>query len=237
MSQISQWAYLSSLAFKIVVTMPTAHCVATIDGIILTADRGFLDLVGLSEAEVIGASYRTITHPDDLDRSATMLASLVDRAPPFRLQKRYIRPDGTIIAANLYVTRFTDADRLVSTIFWNDDGRTPPPARLWEMALRIRRLHEVRKAALGDDLSTDPVWSVLNCVYLAEAEGRVVGLSDIATETGLLPAIVERWVKVLSDRGIVEPCALARRNVQLTQAGMSKMEAILSSAYEMPVSR
>ena len=74
-------------------------------------------------------------------------------------------------------------------------------------------------------------------VSCAEAEGRVVGLSDIATETGLLPVIVERWVKVLSDRGIVEPCALARRNVQLTQAGMSKMEAILSSAYEMPVSR
>ena len=217
--------------------MPTAHCVSTIDGIIVAVDRGFLDLVGQGEEQVVGASYRRFTHPDDLDRSATMLASLVERAPPFRLQKRYVRPDGVTIAANLYVTRFTDPDRLVSTVFWNDDGRTPPPARLWEMALRIRRLHEVRKAALGDDLAMDPVWSVLNCVYLAEAEGRIVGLCDIATETGLSPGIVERWVKVLSDRGIVEPCALARRNVQLTHAGMSKMEAILSSAYEMPVSR
>lgn len=218
-------------------TMPTAHCVSTIDGFVIAADQGFLDLVGRSEEQVVGASYRIFTHPDDLDRSAVMLSGLVDRAPPFRLQKRYIRPDGTVITANLYVTRFADPDRLVSTLFWSDDGRTPPPARLWEMALRIQRLHKVRKAALGDDLSMDPVWSVLNCIYLAEAEGRIVGLSDIAAGTGLAQGIVDRWVAVLSDRGIVEPCALARRNVQLTHAGMSKMEAILSSAYEMPISR
>jgi PAS domain S-box-containing protein len=59
--------------------MPTAHTVATIDGIMVAVDCGFLDLVGMSEKEVIGASYRSFTHPDDLERSATMLASLVDR--------------------------------------------------------------------------------------------------------------------------------------------------------------
>lgn len=218
------------------VTMPTAHCVSTVAGIILTVDQGFLDLVGMSEEEVVGASYRDITHPDDLGRSATMLASLVDRAPPFRLQKRYIRPDGTIVVANLYVTRFSEPDRLVSTVFWNDHGRALPPARLWEMALRIRRLHAVRKVALGADLATDPVWSMLNCIYLAEAEGRVIDLADITTETGMAAGIVARWIQVLEVRGLIELGALAKRNVQLTHLGMAKMEAILSAPFELPIS-
>lgn len=216
--------------------MPTAHCVSTIDGIILAADQAFLELVGRPEDEVIGATYQSITHPDDIGRSADMLVSLVKRAAPIRLQKRYVRPDGTAIAANLYVTRFDNPDRLVSTLFWNEQGRDLPPARLWDMALRVKRLREVRKAELGVELATDPVGSVLNCVYLAEAEGRIVGLADIAAECDIPPSLTARWVDVLSKRGILETCSTPERNVQFTHAGIVKIERILASAFHVPVS-
>lgn len=56
--------------------MPAAHCVSSLEGTILHADQGFLDLLKRREDEVIGISYRQITDPRDLERSADMLALL-----------------------------------------------------------------------------------------------------------------------------------------------------------------
>ncbi|WP_230482033.1 PAS domain-containing protein [Sphingomonas sp. Leaf21] len=216
--------------------MPTAHCVSTLDGFILEADSAFLELIGRQHHEIAGLSYKEITHPDDLDRSGAMLASLIKRAAPVRLQKRYIRPDGSAVTANLYVTRFADPDRLVSTLFWNEVGRDLPPARLWEMALRVRRLRQVRREEFGVHEAISPLGDILNSVYLAEAEGRVVGLAEIARESELSPAIVSRWLKHLGDQGIFETGPNRDANVQFTHLGMSKMERMLASAFDVPES-
>lgn len=211
--------------------MPTAHCVSSIDGVILEVDAGFLDLVGRSEAEVVGSSYRSVTYIDDLDRSAKMLASLVDREPPVRLQKRYVRPDGQVITANLYVTRFDNPDRLISTLFWNDVQHPLPPSSLWEAALQARRIHQMRESELGRDLTAGPVGALMTLLYLAEAEGRVIGLAAIAGETGLSPGSASRWLRLLHDRGIVGDLTNAGADVRLTQDGLASMERMLSYEY------
>lgn len=216
--------------------MPTAHCVSTIDGIILEADEAFLDLVGRSEEEVIGMSYIDITHPDDIDRSSAMIASLKKRAAPFRLQKRYLRPDGTVIVTNLYVTRFENPERLVSTLFWNQLGRELPPARLWEMALRVKRLREVRRQEFGVDAAISPLGDILNCVYLAEAEGRIVRISDIAAYSQLSTSIIVRWIAHLMQQGIFQSDTSTSQVIQFTHLGLSKMERMLASSFEVPTS-
>lgn len=216
--------------------MPIAHCVSTPDGIILTVDRGFLDLVRRPEGEVIGASYRTITHPVDLDKSSRMLAALVDRAPPVRLRKRYLRPDGSAMAAELFVTRFTGPDRLVSTLLWNEVEILPSPARLWEAALWVRHVHAVREVEFGRDLTTDPVGSLLIAIYLAEAEGRMIGIKQLAADTGMGSVLVGRWIDVLRQHRIVQSEHGAAANLQLTQEGMLKMERMLASVLRLPAS-
>lgn len=216
--------------------MPTAHCVSTTDGFILEADAGFLELLRRGEDEVIGMSYKDITYPDDLGRSEAMLASLIKRAAPVRLQKRYARPDGTTVTANVYVTRFDNPDRLVSTLFWNEEGRELPPARLWEMALRARRLRQVRQQEFGSDVAMSPLGDILNCVYLAEAEGRVVEILNISIETGLSQQVVKRWIRYLISQGVIETCSPIGENVQFTQLGLQKMERVLASGYEIPAS-
>ena len=164
--------------------MPSAHCVSTVDGVILAGDRGFCDLLQREEADFVGRSYKLFTDPRDMDRSSRMLSVLEDSAAPIRLQKRYIRPDGSSVAANLFVTRFSNPDRLVSTLFWRDQGRQLPPARLWEAALRIRHVHAARVKLFGNELSTDPVGSLLIGIYLAEAEGRSLLIAEIAEYAG-----------------------------------------------------
>ena len=214
--------------------MPAAHCVSSLEGIILHADQGFLDLLKRSESEVIGASYRQITDPRDLQKSADMLAVLKKDAAPVRLQKRYLRSDGTTIAANLLVTRFSGPDRLISTLFWHDNGRDLPPARLWEAALRIRHIHEARVRLFGADLSTDPIGSLLLGIYLAEAEGRSIGLDKIATYAGIANSTATRWVTVLQHRGIIEAEADATIDLQLTRSGLDRVEAMLATVYDAP---
>lgn len=214
--------------------MPSAHCVSTLEGVILKADRGFLDLVQRTESAVVGLSYKAITDPRDLGRSARLLDMLEDGAAPVRLQKRYIRPDGSSVAANLLITRFSNPDRLVTTLFWRDSGRALPPARLWEAALRIRHVHASRVGFFGNDLSTDPVGSLLVGIYLAEAEGRNLELTEIASYADVAYSTAARWVKVLQERGIVQTDTDPALSIQFTQAGLEKMEAMLATVYEFP---
>ncbi|NII58585.1 PAS domain S-box protein [Sphingomonas aerolata] len=150
------------------------------------------------------------------------------------MQKRYLRPDGTSIAANLLVTRFSDPDRLISTLFWHEGGRDLPPARLWEAALRIRHVHDARVKLFGADLSTDPIGSLLIGIYLAEAEGRAVGLNQIATYADVAISTATRWVAVLRQRNIIDAQADATFNLQLTRAGLDRVEAMLTTVYEAP---
>jgi PAS domain S-box-containing protein len=214
--------------------MPSAHCVSSLHGVILQADRGFFDLVQRSEQEVIGLSYKDLTDPRDLQRSQDMLAILEDGAAPVRLQKRYMRPDGSSIAANLLVTRFSHPDRLISTLFWQDNGRALPPARLWEAALRIQHVQASRIKLLGKVLSTDPVGLILITIYLAEAEGRNVEIRDIAASADIAMSTAERWVKALQAEGMVEAGTDPALGVQLTRLGIEKMEAMLAAVYEVP---
>jgi PAS domain S-box-containing protein len=214
--------------------MPAAHCVSSLEGIILQADQGFLGLLHRREEDLIGVSYRQITDPRDLERSADMLAMLEEGAAPIRLQKRYLRSDGSSVAANLLVTRFSNPDRLVSTLFWHDDGRALPPAKLWEAALRIRHVHVARIRLFGADLSTDPIGSLLIGTYLAEAEGRSIGLDQVANFAGIPTSSALRWIKLLRQREIIEGAPEAMNDLQLTRFGLDRVETMLSAVYEVP---
>lgn len=213
--------------------MPAGHCVSSVEGVILHADQGFLDLLQRRADEVIGVSYRQVTDARDLDRSADMLAVLEDGAAPVRLQKRYLRPDGSSVAANLLVTRFANPDRLISTLFWQENGRPLPPARLWEAALRMRQVHATRAMLFGADLSTDPIGSLLISIYLAEAEGRNIGLADAAAHANIPTSVTERWIRVMQQRGVIE-YQKTTIDIRLTSAGMNNIESMLSYFYELP---
>ena len=215
------------------VMMPAGHCVSSVEGVILHADQGFLDLLQRRADQVIGVSYRQITDARDLDRSADMLAVLKDGAAPVRLQKRYLRPDGSSVAANLLVTRFANPDRLISTLLWQENGRPLPPARLWEAALRMREIHATRAMLFGADLSTDPIGSLLIGIYLAEAEGRNIGLADAAAHANIPTSVTERWIKVLQQRGVLEHQDTAM-DIRLTHLGLNKVEAMLATVYVLP---
>jgi hypothetical protein len=181
-------------------------------------------------SELIGRSYQTITVAEDIAKSQRMLAGLVDRAIPTRLRKRYHRPDGSVIEADLLVSRFDDARHLVSTLFWQEPSPLAvSPLRMWKAAIHVRHLYSCRIAELGQDLFGDYVGAILIQIYLSEAEGRSLNIADIAGAMDMNPGMVLRWLKALRQHGLAQSDAERPDAVQLTHKGLVKVERLLTA--------
>jgi PAS domain S-box-containing protein len=210
--------------------MPTAHCVSTRTGIIRSVDAAFCDMVRRPGSDLVGRSYRVITVADDIAKSQRMLEGLVDRAVPTKLRKRYHRPDGSVVEADLLVSRFDDAGHLVSTLFWQEPSPlAPSPLRMWRAAVQVRHLYSCRMAELGPDLFGDHVGAILIQIYLAEAEGRSLTIEDIAVAMAMNPGTVVRWLKALRQHGLAQSDAERPDAVQLTHDGLVKVERLLTA--------
>ncbi len=63
----------------------------------IRVNQRFCDIVGYSEAELLGRSFADITHPDDLNASLNLSTQLFrGEIPSYTLEKRLIRKDGEV---------------------------------------------------------------------------------------------------------------------------------------------
>jgi PAS domain S-box-containing protein len=65
----------------------------------LVNDR-FCAIAGRSREELLGLTLQEITHPDDLPANLVKFERAVTEGTPFAHEKRYIRPDGSIVWVN-----------------------------------------------------------------------------------------------------------------------------------------
>ena len=73
-----------------------------IDGTFILVNHALCEMLGYSAEELQTKSFVDITHPDDLAASAECVGTLLDgERPVYRLEKRYIRKDGTIVWVDL----------------------------------------------------------------------------------------------------------------------------------------
>ncbi len=74
-------------------------------------NRKFAEIVGRSREEMMQMDWQSITHPDDMEandaKRGMMFAGTIDG---FNLNKRYIKPDGTIVWVNLTIVPLKDED-------------------------------------------------------------------------------------------------------------------------------
>ena len=70
----------------------------SLDGTFLRVNRTFCEMTGYGKEDLVGQSFRRITHPDDLARDEEQLASVAAGATGLEtLEKRYRRRDGSVI--------------------------------------------------------------------------------------------------------------------------------------------
>jgi PAS domain S-box-containing protein len=61
------------------------------------ANEQYCRILGRSRTEVLALNMRDITHPDDLDTNLRQLREAKESGTPFGIQKRYFKPDGSIV--------------------------------------------------------------------------------------------------------------------------------------------
>ncbi len=88
---------------------PTGVGLVATDGTFLRANPAFCRLLGRTELELQQMTFQDITHPDDLLLDVSLredvLAGRIDR---YAMEKRYLRPDGSIVWAHLTVALLSD---------------------------------------------------------------------------------------------------------------------------------
>ncbi len=81
------------------------------DGSFLEVNDRFCEIVGHTRERLMQGDFQQITHPDDLETDLANVARLVaGAATSYAMEKRYLRPDGTIVWAALHVALVRDAN-------------------------------------------------------------------------------------------------------------------------------
>jgi len=76
-----------------------------LDGRYQRVNRAFADMVGRDQEELVGVTIREITHPDDAAADAIAIERMIrGEQQSYRTEKRFVRPDGTIVWASLVAT-------------------------------------------------------------------------------------------------------------------------------------
>ena len=68
-----------------------------LEGRFTLVNERFCEIVGRSREELLGITMQSITHPADLPRNQQMFERSVADGTPYQHEKRYIRPDGSIV--------------------------------------------------------------------------------------------------------------------------------------------
>ncbi|SDE71588.1 PAS domain S-box-containing protein/diguanylate cyclase (GGDEF) domain-containing protein [Sphingomonas carotinifaciens] len=106
---------------------------------VLAVNGCFCDLIGRSADALDGVSMEAFTHPDDVARSSALYRAQRERAEPFRIEKRYRRPDGSVVWCAVHVSFLCDADgHVASTITVAQDITAQ---RIAEQELRESEAH------------------------------------------------------------------------------------------------
>ena len=81
----------------------------SLDGRLHEVNQRFCEILGRSREEVQNLRFADVTHPDDVDENLVQRdALLAGRLSDLRTQKRYLRPDGSIVWVNLTVALVRD---------------------------------------------------------------------------------------------------------------------------------
>ena len=98
------------------------------------------------------------------------------------------------------------------------------------LASRLLAARSERDALLGPTLFGEPAWEILLRLFVAQAKGAPVRLSDLTSASSLPSGVALRWVSAMEEAGklILEP-GVPEPEVRLTRTALGQMQDLLRS--------
>ena len=145
---------------------PAGLCTVALDGSFLTVNPAMCRLLGRSEEELLTSGWQDVTHPDDLGIGREQFEDLVKGAwPTFQTMKRYVRPGGETIWADLSVSCVRGDDGHVQYFI----------AHIVDMTETIKAQHEL---ARSEDRYRGLVETLGEAVLTRGLDGRITFASS-----------------------------------------------------------
>ncbi|QJR15216.1 PAS domain S-box protein [Usitatibacter palustris] len=141
-----------------------------LDGVFQRVNRAFCEILGYTREELLGRSFRDVTHPDDIARDLKHLDELrAGHGVPLSVDKRYIRKDGREVWVR----------RSVSVLGKEGPGRLVIGSfiDLTEQRTKDRALYQMN-AFLTAIVENSPV-----AIYTADREGKITFWNPAAERT------------------------------------------------------
>nr|WP_215618334.1 PAS domain S-box protein [Leptothoe kymatousa] len=148
-------------------------------GQIMRVNQRYCDIVGHPKTDLLNLEFQVITHPDDVDaNSAYCQQALAGQIRTYRMEKRYLRKDGTVTWANLTGALVRqpngDPDYFIGVIEdINARKKTEEMLRLYERAICTTPDHM-------SFVDRNYVYSMVNDVYaekFGKSKSEIVGHS------------------------------------------------------------
>ena len=145
---------------------------------ILRANDALCSLLGRSREELLGQRVSDLTHPDDRASAAEKRQALTDgTANTYEAEKRYLRPDGSVVWVSVYVTALHNTDGSVRAFSSQAIDITERKTRA--AALERARLESLRKLAIASEYRNNETHEHTERVGSISVEiGRVLGMTE-----------------------------------------------------------
>jgi PAS domain S-box-containing protein len=153
-----QEAFLASIINQTLVGI----CVVDEQGRFIFVNEGYCKIVGWTQSQLLNKSVKDITYPEDLPENLLLLNTLRQTNKPFAFEKRYVRPDGSLVWCMINVSRVQQGKGYpIRTLAVCQDITARKHSEL-ALLQSEERFHLVSKAtndAIWDwDLITDDIW-------------------------------------------------------------------------------
>jgi len=92
---------------------PLPMAIVAPDHRFVRCNASYLELTGYSRGELVGRTWQSITHPDDLqgDQSGADAAQQDPKHPHYSIEKRYLTKRGEVVWVHLYVRGIWEAGK------------------------------------------------------------------------------------------------------------------------------
>jgi diguanylate cyclase (GGDEF)-like protein/PAS domain S-box-containing protein len=126
--------------------------IALIDtrGCVIRGNAAFAKMVGLRLENLEGAHFRSFTHPDDLEADLALFEEVLEgKRDGYTIEKRYVRPDRSLINVRIHVAAMRSATGKVVRFISQIEDITRQKQNERELAERAAQLELAMEAVRG----------------------------------------------------------------------------------------